>query len=128
MMERIAAMAVTVHADGVSEAVYNGQRDRVVEAVREEMRRQRETMEAQIRAEKDRADLFAWSANRKRMGRLNSLRCTGRRRGPVGRALRAVENGWAMLWAVCHCWIEIGETLGLWVRIDDEQCDFEAAQ
>ena len=58
-MNRTACMAVTVRADGVSEAIYNGQRDRVVEAVRaeaerekhavrEEMRRQRADLEARI--------------------------------------------------------------------------------
>lgn len=40
-------------------------------------------------------------------------------RGPVKRALDALENAWAMIWAIGHCWPEMGERLGLWERIED---------
>ncbi len=124
-MNRTACMAVTVHAEGVSEAIYNGQRDRVVEAVRaeaeretqavrEEMRRQRAELEARVKAEADRAALREWRLSRELALKLDRA-MPARRRGPVRRALRAIENGWAMAWAICHCWAEIGERLGLWV-------------
>ena len=130
-MNRTACMAVTVRADGVSEAIYNGQRDRVVEAVRaeaeretqavrEEMRRQRAELEARIKAEADRAELREWRLNRELALKLDRA-TPARRRGPVRRALRAIEGGWAMAWAICHCWAEIGERLGLWVIERDGQ-------
>ena len=40
-MQMVAGMAVRVEANGVSEALYNGQRDRVVEAIRLEMEKQK---------------------------------------------------------------------------------------
>ncbi len=43
------------------------------------------------------------------------------RRGILKRAARLVENAWAMLWAVGHCWAEIGEAMGLWVREDEQK-------
>lgn len=116
-MKQVCGLAVTVKASGVSEAYYNGQRDRVVEAVKVEMARQRAELEEQLRIERDRADIkearlnHALAENLKRMHE--------RRRRSVLR--RALENAWAMLWAMAHCWAEMGETLGLWeiIREDD---------
>lgn len=45
------------------------------------------------------------------------------RRGIAERIRRGAENVWAMLWALTFggMWIEIGERLGLWERIDDDE-------
>lgn len=45
------------------------------------------------------------------------------RRGILKRAARMIENAWAMLWAVGHCWVEIGEGLGLWERVHDDETE-----
>lgn len=42
-------------------------------------------------------------------------------RGLLKRAAQLFENAWAMLWAVGHCWAEIGEAMGLWEREDEQK-------
>lgn len=139
-MQRIAGMTVTVKADGVSEAFYNGQRDRVVEAVREEMARQKERydadmaqmkrdaelelkrMESELQVERDRADIQSRGRSRLQREKLTKLKeSLCRRRGPIHKLLNAVELAWAYIWALTFgmVWVEIGERLGLWERIDD---------
>lgn len=121
-MQRIACMAVTVHAQGVSEAVFNGQRDRAVEAVKAEMARQREQYERELQVERDRADIKEQHLARALAANLS--RVTEKKRlGPVRRILRTAESAWAMVWAVCHCWAEMGETLGLWEYVGEEDED-----
>ena len=56
MGDRVATMSVVVRADGVSEAFYNGQRDRVVEAVRAEAAERIKQAQADVERERARAD------------------------------------------------------------------------
>lgn len=134
-MQRIAGMTVTVRADGVPEAIFNGQRDRVVEAIKAEMARQklamnaemdimREELTGEIAIERDRADINLKARCRLLGDRLDGLKesLTGRR-SPAARARRALENAWAMIWAIGKCWVEIGETLGFWERIEGDEED-----
>ena len=45
------------------------------------------------------------------------------RKSPAERARRAIENAWAMIWALGHCWVEMGETVGFWEVVrDEDQC------
>ncbi len=120
-MQRTAGMIVTVKADGVPEAIFNGQRDRVVESVKAEMARVCAQKDREIAEERDRADKQYEERcsllGEKLSGIVGSLTS---RRGPVKRALRAIEGAWALVWATVSCWVEIGETLGLWERVYDE--------
>lgn len=131
-MQRIAGMTVTARGNGSFEAVFNGQRDRVVEAAMAEMARQKEALNAEmdsmreqltgeIAVERDRADI-QYRARCCLLGeRLDALKASlMRRRGPVRRAMRAIENSWAMIWATAKCLPEIGERLGLWEIIREE--------
>lgn len=123
-MQRIAGM--TIKADGACEAWYNGQRDRVVEAVKAEMARQKEAMSAemdsmreeltgQIAIERDRADINSRARCRLLGDKLDGMReSLTRRNSPVRRALRAAENMLAMVVGTVMCLPEIGERLGLW--------------
>ena len=63
---RVATMSVVVRADGVSEAFYNGQRDRVVEAVRAEAAERIKQAQADAERERDRADRERDRADRER--------------------------------------------------------------
>lgn len=64
----------------------------------------------------DRTKVICRSRNRLMGARLDELKeSVFGRRSPVKRALRAVENVWAMIWAICHCWRDMGENAGLWV-------------
>lgn len=136
MAERVMpGMAVMVKAQGVSEAWYNGQRDRVVEAIRAKAEGEKaallaemEQMEidhrVELEIERDRADRNArgrFDMLEKKLDALHWFVC--HRRGPVKRALRKIENAWAFVWAVTFggVWVDIGETLGLWERIDDDE-------
>ena len=129
------AMAVMVKAQGISEAWYNGQRDRVVEAVRAkaemekaallaEMEQMEMDHKVELEIERDRADRHEGERYKFLAQKLNALHWfVCHRRGPVKRALRAIGNVWAMFWAVTFggVWVEIGETLGLWERIEDDE-------
>lgn len=132
-MQRIAGMTVTASGNGSFEAVFNGQRDKVVEAVKAEMRRQKEAMNAEmdsmreeladeIAIERDRADINARARFRLLGERLETFTASlTHRRGPVKRALRSIENAWAMAYGIVKCLPEIGETLGLWEIIREEE-------
>lgn len=127
-MQRIAGMTVTARADGNFEAVYNGQRDRMVEAIKAEMARQKEALNAEmdvmreeltgeIAVERDRAEIQHRARCRLLGEKLDGLtRTLAGRKSPVRRAKRAAENAWAMVWGTVMCLPEIGERLGLWVR------------
>lgn len=122
-MQRIAGMTVSVKANGVNEAFYNGQRDRVVEAIRQEMVQQKERLEAELAVQRDRADIQTQTSNRLRKSHLNAfMKNLTRRRGPIWRVKNAVATVWGYIWAltVGGVWLDIGETLGLWYKIEDE--------
>lgn len=130
-MQRIAGM--TVKADGACEAWYNGQRDKMLEAVKAEMQRQKEAMNAEmdsmrdeladeIAIERDRADINARARFRLLGDRLEAFTASlTHKRGPVKRALRVIENAWAMAYGITKCLPEIGERLGLWEIIREEE-------
>lgn len=142
MNRRIVAMTVEVSADGScagSEALFNGQRDKVVLAVQEELTRQkadaaareraliadcdarlkladRQIAEANDRACDEREKRFELLRDRKQAVERALLR----RRSLVWRAIAALENGWAKVYAIIVNIPEIGEKLGLWVDLRKE--------
>ena len=91
-----------LHDDsGEYEAIYNGQRDKVVEAVKAEMAAQRE----QARTIED-------SRNRLLAEKLDTYRVAlARHCGPVRRMLRRIGDAWALVMGTILVW---GEALGLW--------------
>ena len=99
-MQRVASMSVIVKAEGVPEAFYNGQRDRVVEAIRSQMgaelEREREWAAFQQRKsaklQKERAAAFMAEINRKP--------------GLIRRARNAVATVWATAWVTA--WVTAG--------------------
>lgn len=137
-MQRIAGMTV-VHAAGVPEAMYNGQRDKVVDAIREEMERQKAAMCAEmehmkaehakeLQVERDRADINSANCSYfrlKELGRLNNRPAIS----PLKRAARKLGNAYALIVGTMMCLPEIGETLGLWeiIREEDEHEKYERA-
>lgn len=110
-MQRVAGLTVVGNGNGEFLAMYNGQRDRVVEACKAELERQKE------RAEYERGQRFELLGEKVEMLR-KYMMC---RRGPIRRALNAIETAWGMIWAIAHCWPEMGETAGLWVKEDDAE-------
>lgn len=115
-------MTVQVKAYGVPEAIYNGQRDKVVESIRAEMLRQRDAlnaemdsmrreMERKIAIERSRAD-DREKAHCRMLGEKLSAITEGMQdnRGPVR---RAIETAFEMAWASVRCWLGIGETMRL---------------
>ena len=107
-MQKVAGLTVVGNGSGIFRATYNGQRDRVVEACRAEMERQKE------RADHEQEKRFELLGEKLEMMRRQMMR----KRGPVWRLIRKIETAWAMLWAITHCWPEMGENAGLWERID----------
>lgn len=131
-MQRVAGMTVTVKANGVSEAFYNGQRDRVVEMVRNEMERQKAAMNLEMERQRDemRAELEQerdWAEiNRKARERLlaEKLDMLNRMSEPKHAGLiRRGINKLEMLCAICMNWREMGEKLGLWEFVGDDEHD-----
>ena len=124
-MQRVVCMSVVGKTSGGSDAFYNGQRDKVVEAVRREMEAQMAQMEAQAAEERERltaqlevacdnADMQYAGRARLLSDRMDALKKSlTDRRGPVKRALRKLENGWAMVCGTIMCLPEICVTLGL---------------
>lgn len=108
---RLIAMTALHDDNGDYEAIYNGQRDRVVEAVKAEMAAQR----AQARTVED-------SRNRLLAEKLDSYRVTlARHCGPVRRMLRWIGDAWALVMGTALVW---GEAMGLWIwEARDEQLD-----
>lgn len=118
-MHRIAGMTVLVKAEGIPEAIYNGQRDKVVEAVKAEMARQKAALNAQmdsmqkemaeeIAIERERADIQQRGRSRFQKERLGEIRASMlEHASPAQKALRAAENAWAMAYAMVRCWKEI---------------------
>lgn len=127
-MQRIAGMTV-VHAEGVPEAVYNGQRDKVVDAIREEMERQKAAMcaemehmkaelEREIQVERDRADIN--SANCCKFRSRELMQLSKPTVSPVRRALRRIGNAYALSVGTLMCLPEIAEALGYWKNVRKE--------
>lgn len=108
---RLIAMTALHDDDGGYEAIYNGQRDKVVEAVKAEMAAQ----QAQARTVED-------SRNRLLAEKLDFDRVAlARRCGPVRRMLRRIGDAWALVMGTALVW---GEALGLWIwEVRDGQLD-----
>lgn len=51
-------------------------------------------------------------------------------KGPIRKGVCAVQNAWAMLWAVTAggCWVEMGERLGLWMYVGPGKEKRDAAE
>lgn len=109
-MNRVAAMTV-IRGSGACQAFYEG-------VVQQELRRQQELTEAA----EDRANRMEKDRNRLKGLRLEQIheQIFGRR-GWISRIRKRAENIWAMVWAITagKCWIEMGETAGLWERVDE---------
>lgn len=109
-MTRVAAMTV-IRGSGACQAFYDG-------VVQQELRRQKERTEAA----EDRAKRMEQKRNEQLGRRLDWIheQIFGRR-GFMNRIRRGVENVWAMVWAITagKCWIDMGERLGLWERVDE---------
>lgn len=132
-MQRIAGMTVTVKAEGVPEAMYNGQRDRVVESVRQQMESRMQQMEfehaeeikrmqAELEVERDRADIQTHTSNRLRGQVRRKFEAQHRcKHGPLRRLKEGIELAWAYLWAFTmgEVWIDILLTLGMIERVED---------
>ena len=99
-----------IRGSGACQAFYDG-------VVQQELIRQKELTEAA----EDRANRMEEDRNRLKGLRLDLIReqIFGRR-GFLNRIRRGVENAWAMVWAITagKCWAEMGETAGLWERVD----------
>lgn len=95
-MRRVAGMSVVVRAQGVSEAWYNGQRDRVVEAVRAEAEARVQQAKAETEREREWAELETKNCNRMRREKMGALDAAqSRNRGIMDR----IEGVWAYVWA-----------------------------
>ena len=70
----------------------------------------------------ERTALICHSRDRLRAKMLKQVTAP-KRRGLVRRVMDAIELAWAYAWALTFgmVWVEIGERLGLWERIDDEE-------
>ena len=98
---RLIAMTALHDDTGDFQAIYNGQRDKVVEAVKAEMAAQ----QAQARTIED-------SRNRLLAEKLEADRAAiSAKRGCMKRAARRVGDAWALVMGTALVW---GEALGLW--------------
>lgn len=98
-MQRVASMSVVVRANGVSEAFYNGQRDRVVEAVRAEAEGRIREAKAELEKERERADFQKRNCNRMRRHEMERIMAEKNRKpGMIRRLGNAAAVGWACLW------------------------------
>lgn len=119
-MQRVASMSVVVRANGVSEAFYNGQRDRVVEAVRAEAEDRVREAKAELAKEREWADLQERNCNRMRrheMERINAEK--NRKPGLIRRLGNAAAVGWACSWmgATMACAVLVKAVKIMWVCI-----------
>lgn len=112
-MQRVAGMSVVVRADGVSEAFYNGQRDRVVEAVRAEAEGRVKQAEDRAERERRRAEDQARKCNRMRRRSMCAIAAKmDRKRGILGR----IEDAWAYAWATAGAAL-MTAWIWLWVAL-----------
>ena len=99
---RLIAMTALHDDTGDFQAIYNGQRDKVVEAVKAEMAAQR----AQARMVED-------SRNRLLSEKLAANRVAlARHCGPVRQMMHRIGDVWALVIGTALVW---GEALGLWI-------------
>ena len=71
----------------------------------------------------DRTKLICRSRDRYAGKSLKAIReMVNGKRGIVKRIMGGIETAWAFVWAVTigGVWVEMGERLGLWERIEDE--------
>lgn len=132
-MQRTSAMSVVVKATGVSEAFYNGQRDRVVEAIRAEAADRIRQAKAEVEKERSRADYQTCTCNRFRAEKLSAMSAQLNRRPSI---FQRVESAWAYAFATAcaavfsvwcilyvytrgYVWIDILLKNGLLERVDD---------
>lgn len=88
-------------------------------AIQEEIHRTADAARARM---DDRTRIICRSRNGF-MGRNLAYMRTPYKRGLLERLAGAIEDAWAMLWAMVHCLPEMGEHLGLWERIDHDSCE-----
>ena len=132
-MQKVAGMTVTVRAEGVSEAFYNGQRDRVVESIRQqaenrieqmefEHAKECESMQKALAAQRDRADFQTGISNNLRRQVISLFDAQQkRRRGPIRKLKDGIALAWAYMWAFTmgEVWIDILLNLGMIERVED---------
>ena len=131
-MQRTAGMTIVVKASGVPEAIFNGQRDKVVETIKAEMARQKAAMNAEmehmraekdgrIAVERDRADIQYKARCALLKEKMDAFaESMSDRRGPVKRMLRAIEGAWAMVYAVVGYWARVFKEAMIWGEYDAE--------
>lgn len=126
-MQRVAAMSVVVRADGVSEALYNGQRDRVVEAVRKEAETRIKAAKQEADMERERAEFQRQNCNRLRKANMAALKANAARKpGAMCCAKNAVAVGWACVWVAAKaikdtavmCWAYFWGFLYAWKLVE----------
>lgn len=134
MPERMMS-GIIVKAQGVSEAWYNGQRDRVVEAIRAKAEEEKAALLAQmeqmeidhrveLEIERDRADINTRKRNERNAEKLNAFFASlTKRSGPVRRLFRRVGNAYALVVGTMMCIPEIGQNIGLWEILSKEEYD-----
>lgn len=108
MTQRIAA-ATVIRGQGECQAFIDG-------VVNAELKRQQEG----LKAERERAHMIEANRNRLLTDRLEAIK--PQRKNLLKRLRSAIETAWAMLWAITagKCWVEMGETAGLWVDLRKE--------
>lgn len=134
MPERMMS-GIIVKTQGVSEAWYNGQRDKVVEAIRAKAEEEKaallaemEQMEidhrVELEIERDRADINTRKRNERNAEKLNAFFASlTKRSGPVRRLFRRVGNAYALVVGTMMCIPEIGQNIGLWEILSKEEYD-----
>lgn len=134
MPERMMS-GIIVKAQGVSEAWYNGQRDKVVEAIRAKAEAEKaallaemEQMEidhrVELEIERDRADINTRKRNERNAEKLNAFFASlTKRSGPVRRLFRRVGNAYALVVGTMMCIPEIGQNIGLLEILSKEEYD-----
>jgi hypothetical protein len=134
MPERMMS-GIIVKTQGVSEAWYNGQRDKVVEAIRAKAEEEKAALLAQmeqmeidhrveLEIERDRADINTRKRNERNAEKLNAFFASlTKRSGPVRRMFRRVGNAYALVVGTIMCIPEIGQNIGLWEEISKEEYD-----
>ena len=99
-MQRMASMSVVVRAQGVSEAFYNGQRDRVVEAVRAEAEERLRAARAELEREREQVDFQRKKCSRLQKQSVDSFLAAQSRKPGL---MRRIGNGAALVWAYIWC-------------------------
>ena len=103
-MDQRIATATVIRGNGGCQVFIDG-------VVNAELQRQQMMMQA----ERERAHMIEGRRNRMLGERLKAS--APKRRSPLERLKDAIETAWAMVWAITagKCWLDMGETAGLWV-------------